>query len=663
MTAARRSRLVHALRALAVFAVVAPLASCSDALLEPRPIERQSVDDGLTLSGRVCTAPPDPSGFPVKVVFVIDQSGSMCVSDPPGAQETGGFCQQAAVTSIIPPGVTEPGRVRALRRLVEQFRTQPNVSVAVVPFETNVKNVWPPVVTGNRFARPDNTLDQHITGLQAQLGKGTDYQGAMAYAYGLIASDIHAVNQANPELLPRTRYVVVFLSDGTPYPRCSANDALTVYAGPDSPDLTWADSPSAGDFCNLLDPDERDDILGNDDIEAFAGGTDRNQNYQIFSYVDQLMDLKTQFNVGDVRLHTVLLFNVAAVEACGPICRDLYGEYPGIPQSEYPQAARKIASWTLQQLAARGNGIYQEFLDWDVLNLSLGALDYSSLASPNVMKTLLVQSLTSVPGPEKRLVDSDGDGIPDERDNGFTHDTSAFAADSDGDCFDDGFEVLRASNGFSPGADKDTRGCDPANPLTLDCVCRDTDGDGLSQYAESYLGTRAGLVDSDGDGIPDGLEARYGLDPRTPAQPGVDTDGDGIPDLLELRAGSDPTRQDRAFHDRFGYRYEVRAETQDDGSVCYDFTVSNLRLVTPPSRAGQRQGYNLFKLWFGEAPQSGVASDYGVWRTACAWTQYDPPSIRNPPGAELTLTDESFVAPQNLIRAEDYAEGCVGVAP
>ena len=46
-------------------------------------------------------------------------------------------------------------------------RAQPNVQLSIVPFETNVKNVWPPAATGNRFARPDGTLDTYIAACRA----------------------------------------------------------------------------------------------------------------------------------------------------------------------------------------------------------------------------------------------------------------------------------------------------------------------------------------------------------------------------------------------------------------------------------------------------------------------------------------------------------------
>lgn len=639
---------------LALFGLCASLLSgCTDAFLEPRAQAVSNTDDRLTLSGRVCTSPPDPSGFPVKVVVIIDQSGSMCVSDPPGAQNPPtGFCNQFGTVTPF----TEPARVRALKRLVTQFQSQRNVQMSVVPFETNVKNVWPPTTSGRRFAPPDASLTSYIQGLQSQLGKGTDYQGALSYAYGLIAADIADVQKTNPILLPRTRYVVVFLTDGTPYPRCSANDNLTVYADPNNPDLTWMDSFGAEDFCNLPDPDDPDPITG------FIKGTDRNQNYQLFSYIDQIMELKRQYNVGDVRIHSVLLLNEAAVRSCGLLCQDLYGRFPNTPAADFPIAARKVAAWLLGRFAERGNGVYQQFIDGEIANLGLGALDYTSLASRNVMKTLLVQPLSSAPGEDKPLVDADGDGLPDELDNDFSHKTNNFFPDSDGDCFDDNFEVMRADRGFRPD-EKDTRGCDPASPITLNCSCRDTDGDGLSQFAEEYLGTHPGVVDSDGDGAPDGLEARYGLDPLRPTSTGVDTDGDGETDDRELRASSDPTRRDSAYKEANGFQYEATAEVQTNGSVCYDFSVTNLKLVTPPGSPGKRQGYNLFKLYFAESPESGIATDYGVWRTACAWAQYDPPAIREPAGPELLFTQQNFVRPDQLTSQASYLSRCVGTPP
>ncbi len=637
------------------------VSACSDALVEKRKIDDINVDDKLAVSGRVCTSPPDPTGFPVKVVLIVDQSGSMCISDPPGSQESVGFCE---MYSTVPPGVTQPARVRAVNRLLQQFSSAPNVQVALVPFETNVKGVWPGASGpgGARFGRPDAMLQTRVNTLQAELGKGTDYQGALAYAYSLIASDIVATEATTPEVLPRTRYVVVFLTDGVPFPKCAANDNLTQFADDLNPDLTWADSFGAGDFCNLIDPEDPDAITG------FVAGTDRNQNYQLFSYVKQITDLKDQYNIGDIRLHTVLMFNEEAVRNCGPICQDIYGQYvrwPGpVPVADGPAAAKTIAAWTLQQLAQRGNGVYQEFSNFAGLaQLNLGALDYSSLASRNVMKSLMVQALSSEPGEVKRVVDTDGDGLIDDFDNDFTHKTNKYFPDSDDDGFDDSFEVRHFDDGFRADA-KDGRGCDPTSPLTMGCRSRDTDGDGLSQYIEQYLKTRETLVDSDADGIPDGMEVRYGLDPKARLTTGLDTDGDATSDADEFRMGSNPVSRDREFQEKAAYQYAITSETQSDGRVCYDFKVSNLQMVTPPNRAGLTQGYNLFKVWFAEAPESGVSTDYGVWKAACFWAQYDPPSVRVPAGPEIPpLTNANFRPPQQISNAAQYDAECLGVSP
>ena len=103
---------------------------------------------------------------------------------------------------------------------------------------------------------------------------------------------------------------------------------------------------------------------------------------------------------------------------------------------------------------------------------------------------------------------------------------------------------------------------------------------------------------------------------------------------------------------------------QPDGSVCYDYVVSNLELVTPPSGVGANQaGYNLFKIWFAEAPESAVSSDYGVWRAACAWAQYDQAGIRVPAGPDLQVDDAAFISPNLLIAIPTTSLAAWGTPP
>ncbi|HCG20731.1 MAG TPA: hypothetical protein DER26_07020 [Verrucomicrobia bacterium] len=48
-------------------------------------------------------------------------------------------------------------------------------------------------------------------------------------------------------------------------------------------------------------------------------------------------------------------------------------------------------------------------------------------------------------------------------------------------------------------------------------------------------------LDSDGDGMPDEWELKYGLDPKDPSNAQKDTDGDGFTDLEEYEAKTDPS--------------------------------------------------------------------------------------------------------------------------
>jgi len=174
--------------------------------------------------------------------------------------------------------------------------------------------------------------------------------------------------------------------------------------------------------------------------------------------------------------------------------------------------------------------------------------------------------------------DSDGDGLSDAEERKLG--TDPHSNDTDGDGIRDGVEVKagtdprraepmvgkdRDGDGLSD-ADEALYGSDPDDP--------DTDGDGLRDGEEVLLGTdlddsdtdrdtildgdetvRRGEVggwtnplsnDSDGDGIPDRLDDRplVADDLSKVSLWKRDTDGDGVLDQDELRYGTDPNNPD-----------------------------------------------------------------------------------------------------------------------
>jgi hypothetical protein len=194
-----------------------------------------------------------------------------------------------------------------------------------------------------------------------------------------------------------------------------------------------------------------------------------------------------------------------------------------------------------------------------------------------------------------RAIDSDSDGLSDATEQRLG--TDPRRRDTDGDGLPDGWE---AANGLNP-------------RLDLDAV-RDADNDGVDNRNEFRVrsnprdadsnadGIGDGQDDTDGDGVPNAVEQKLGLDPATgttppshrepvrnasadgtpepspdvvvnavktggagnaPAASGddgaLDSDGDGIPNAIEVRLGTNPASS------AAGGLLEARADTDGDG--------------------------------------------------------------------------------------------------
>ena len=140
------------------------------------------------------------------------------------------------------------------------------------------------------------------------------------------------------------------------------------------------------------------------------------------------------------------------------------------------------------------------------------------------------------------IVDSDGDGIPDDLELELGTDPNN--PDTDGDGIDDAFEFYYGTDPLNPDTDGDgftdgeeiAAGSDPLDPMSWPSDAVDSDGDGLPDAIEDILGTDPNNPDTDGDGLTDGEEyLQHGTDPLNP-----DTDGDGYTDGEEVAAGTNP---------------------------------------------------------------------------------------------------------------------------
>lgn len=177
-------------RAFGMFAFLALLLganACTDAHLQMIPTKpANGVDNKLTAAGEACTASPGVVGYPYKVLFIVDVSGSTAQSDP---------------TSQRGP---------AVQRVIDMYNANPEISFGIINFDSTPRQLTP------TFTKDAAILTPIIPQLNQNL-QTTNYLDTLTMARNMIAQDANNLSESERS---RTRYDIQWLSDGTPVP-CS----------------------------------------------------------------------------------------------------------------------------------------------------------------------------------------------------------------------------------------------------------------------------------------------------------------------------------------------------------------------------------------------------------------------------------------------------------
>lgn len=599
-------RLVVTVAALG--AIVGSTVTCTNANLEPiPPPEEGRADNKLTVDGRFCTTNPDDLAFPVKLLFVVDESASMDATDPDGTRTDALVEVVNAVFDV--PGV-EIGiigfglGVTPHTEKCDVYGSNGGDGIAGTPDDVARENCRP------GFAPPAEAL---LGALETGEAAGTtDFLGTLNSVIAFLADDM---GQSDPLALQNARYAIIFLSDGLP-------------------DADGSFDP-IGTCRDAADWERAGKTVDNAGVVSAVG-----------DLLEQIEELARQYDVRE------LTFNAAFAAA---------------PQTQAPIKA--CGSTFMRAMAKQGKGVFRDFSSGEAINFLF--IDFTSFKRIFAMKSFLAANLSAAPfslaigvDPKvqsddptlaKGIIDSDADGLPDEQEKLIGTDPQQ--QDTDGDGFSDLLEHRLTISGL-----------DPLDPTDADCGADidkgDFDGDGLRDCEERFFGTNVRGYDTDNDGFGDGVEAMFGLNPAIDDTL-FDVDFDGVRNSNELRAHSRVDNDDVIALSEHAYRYRIVEDGLEGSSICYTFTVDNIALATTTGArdidnvasargllgGGMLANENRILFEVTEEPFD-APGEPGVARIACARARFNAgEQLRDPANGTMTLPPEAFV-PANEFNPE-----------
>lgn len=616
--------------------------ACTEAGLEEIPPPKIFKDDKLKVSGSICTKEPESKVFPLRVLFIVDASESMEITDPPDPVS----------------GIT--GRERAVRETWEELVAQggEDVRIGIIRFSAQAQGKTPVDLDGDALADTYYApgTEQGVALLDAatvslsETDRTTNYVNALSEAYFEMRTELL---RAELESLPLSKYVVVFISDGLPD----------------------------------VDDEETD-----------------NSNGIILEAVEALAELGKLFRVGDFQFHTAYIsagngpvFDQPAQELLQQMAETGGGTYRSFPNGEelnflFVDFSIIKRVFTLQTLAAVNLNMLMDSRQVQSIHVDSGEVPTGFLDLDGDRKLSCGEPLLDTDGDglgdiiegligtDPMLRDTDDDGLSDrlewdlessELDPLDPADAGCFIANPCADENNDGAcDCLLDSNGDGVCdcvANGDCvlgdRDCvDVKGPVTPVpdgwCDCPDLDGDGFCDYEdrdgdslnnceELYFGTAQNGNDTDADGVPDLMEIRYRTS-AVEADSNGDLDWDQAINATEVLAGTDPLCEDATYRSRVAYRYELNELGLVGAKTCYEFDISNIVLASTmdnpdPEVEYPGNGWNRVLVFAGE-----VAFDdpdaFAAYRVACVMVNYRiGGDFKNPPSGKMFLEEADFV--------------------
>ena len=620
-----------------LFVLILLALACSESSLEPIPPEPpKPLNQYLQISGKYCADPPEEKAFPIKILIVVDQSTSLQCTD------------------------SQNRRVRTLSNLVNRLSLQNNVEIGFVGF-ANWSRLQP-------FTANPQEVQTFLDPAQG-LGPATDYQGALSSAIQLLEADMI---KSGPALRARSKYVVIFMSDGSPEPKCRLgceDDSTKCTDGIDNDGDALIDN--ADEDCmdvddNSLRPDNLYGVCNTDSeipegiyVDMSGRCPAYNQPEQIEKKIEDLRTLEKLYGVGDLVMHTILLSSPQMViESVCPMASESFGYNTDL--------ARDL----LGRMALAGGGSFRD-VNLESEDQNYLDFDYGSLKSPYLLRELIAYNDHRIADENAywgAIADSDGDGLsdalefeiksnPNLKDSDFKQEVGITRVDG----YSDGFEQQQKLNGFDP--------TDINLPAQKCQTPVDRDGDGLNDCEENFLGTDPLNEDSDGDFILDGLEFRNGLNPLI-RDGEEDLDFDGVLNRMEIKTNLNPkVPEQRKDQIRVKYQIEEKGislipqkESQNlEERSCYAFQINDVPLVPTRNQSNPKQNGDNRILIYGLSQPLNLNDAQAKARIACLDVYFEDETHKYP-SAEIKIDDQAWDALRNeLYLLVDQISDCFGV--